>query len=438
MNLNSIINSGRFYLGKVPNDITAMIQAILASLRVMGIFVRRSIPNITIQPSTLLKLRTSIFFDMKSIVARCTDLLIRQLHRIQSIVWWFLDIKNVFRSMYRAFDTYLLQNISSTLLKLRTSLFFSMKSIVVRCTDLFWWFLDIKNVIRYVYRVIFETYLLQNISCALLLGACVCLYLASDTERGFLPEEEHMPQQDFIPRPSNSTSKKNKTTKTPLSLSSADHSKRRDADFKLFAYTKAKLFPSVPTPVNNMQQLRQMADETIALRTLTPQRAYASSSPSTTSSPYRNNPSSSSSITSSPGGLSSIVYSPGSDDDDDDMSIDDQGLIARGRGLSGGNENDHSDENKGKHRRGNGYSFDQRNLSHQSTVIKESATNPSILIGWQISIKNKGLGLVLGTKKRVGRATLFRVQMDSGEVQMLSLKRSNTKGDLPFVPLTRL
>ena len=61
-------------------------------------------------------------------------------------------------------------------------------------------------------------------------------------------------------------------------------SKRRDADFKLFAYTKAKLFPSVPTPVNNMQQLRQMADETIALRTLTPQRAYASSSPSTTSS----------------------------------------------------------------------------------------------------------------------------------------------------------
>ena len=379
------MNFVRLYLLKVPIALTAAFQTILSTLRLFGNFVRRSTVNVSILPPTWwLKLTNCLFLGMKLNFVQATDLLIRHVNGIKSTIWWFVDIKNVFRFFFHA---------------------------------------------------IFETYLLQNISCALLLGACVCLYLATDTENGVVPEDEHLFQQDFIPRPSNSTPKK-KSTKTPLLHSSADHSKRRDADFKLFAYTKAKLFPSVVSPVSNMQQLQQMADETIALRT--PQRTYShASSPSTaTSSPYRNNPSSSS-ITSSPGGFSSIVYSHGSDDDDDDMSVDDQG---RGQGIRssaghGASGNGHSDESKGKYHLGNGHN---RDPSHQSTVIKESAINPSILIGWQINIKNKGLGLVLGTKKRMGRSTLFRVQMDSGEVQMLSLKRSNTKGDLPFVPLTRL
>ena len=421
----------------VPNALTESLQMLQSNLRYLGTFVRTTTNNVvSIEPSSgwvLLKLPNSLFLGFKSMIVQFINVLVRQVNGIRSI----LDIKKMFRIVYVAlFETHLLQNVSSTWLKLRNGLFFGVKSMVAKSSHLLfrhlksmqsniWWLLDIRNVFGWTYHVLFETYLLQNISCALLLGACVCLYLATDTEKGSVPDEDQLLQHDVIPRPSSSTPK-NKTTKSPVSLSMADHSKRRDADFSFFAYTKAKLFPSVSSPMNNIQQFKQMANDTIALRT--PQRSYSqASSPSTaTSSPYRNNPSSSSSINSSPGGLSSIVYSHGSDDDDDDLSMDDQGMRS-----SGGGHGQNSEENKGKHPSG-------RDLSHQSTIIKESATNPSVLIGWQINIRHKGLGLVLGIKKRMGRATLFRVQMDSGEVQMLSLKRSNTKGDLPFIPVTRL
>ena len=127
--------------------------------------------------------------------------------------------------------------------------------------------------------------------------------------------------------------------------------------------------------------------------------------------------------------------------------------------------------------------------------------NPASLVGWQIHVAGKGLGLVrscrrvlglasfphaplslplhlshlqvLGIKKRLGQvrealrplshhsltthslsplttlshlsplslslqATLFRVQWDSGAASLLSLKRSATKGDTPFRPIVRL
>ena len=71
-------------------------------------------------------------------------------------------------------------------------------------------------------------------------------------------------------------------------------------------------------------------------------------------------------------------------------------------------------------------------------IVKEAAANPAALVGWQIAIRGKGLGLVLGIKRRLGQATLFRVQMDAGNVQLLSLKRSATKGDLPFAPVAKI
>ena len=71
-------------------------------------------------------------------------------------------------------------------------------------------------------------------------------------------------------------------------------------------------------------------------------------------------------------------------------------------------------------------------------IIKESAHNPAALVGWQISIPGRGLGLVLGLKRRLGHTTLFRVQMEAGDVCVLSLKRSATKGDIPFNPVAKL
>jgi len=71
-------------------------------------------------------------------------------------------------------------------------------------------------------------------------------------------------------------------------------------------------------------------------------------------------------------------------------------------------------------------------------IVKEAAANPAALVGWQITVQGKGLGLVLGIKRRLGQATLFRVQFDTGNVQLLSLKRSDTKGDTPFAPVAKV
>ena len=69
---------------------------------------------------------------------------------------------------------------------------------------------------------------------------------------------------------------------------------------------------------------------------------------------------------------------------------------------------------------------------NDDSVIRGSAINPSMLIGWQINVKGRGMGLILDMKKSFGRTTKFKVQFENGVVKMLSLKRSDKKGDVPF------
>ena len=80
----------------------------------------------------------------------------------------------------------------------------------------------------------------------------------------------------------------------------------------------------------------------------------------------------------------------------------------------------------------------QSSLNKEETVFLESVNNPSALIGWQIQVHEKGMGIVLGIKKSLGRATKFKVQFDSGETDFLSLKRSPTKGCTYFSPVKKM
>lgn len=69
--------------------------------------------------------------------------------------------------------------------------------------------------------------------------------------------------------------------------------------------------------------------------------------------------------------------------------------------------------------------------------IRESVTNPGALIGWQINIKGRGVGLILDMKKSLGRTTKYKVQFENGTVKLLSLKRSEKKGNVPFSLITK-
>ena len=76
---------------------------------------------------------------------------------------------------------------------------------------------------------------------------------------------------------------------------------------------------------------------------------------------------------------------------------------------------------------------DHRAYDHtEDSLIRESASNPSLLIGWQINAKGRGIGLILDMKKSLGRTTKFKVQFENGNIKLLSLKRSDKKGSVPF------
>jgi hypothetical protein len=76
---------------------------------------------------------------------------------------------------------------------------------------------------------------------------------------------------------------------------------------------------------------------------------------------------------------------------------------------------------------------DHRAYDHgEDSLIRESAGNPSLLIGWQINVKGRVVGLVLDMKKSLGRTTKFKVQFENGTIKLLSLKRSDKKGSIPF------
>lgn len=69
---------------------------------------------------------------------------------------------------------------------------------------------------------------------------------------------------------------------------------------------------------------------------------------------------------------------------------------------------------------------------NEESIISQSVNNPSMLIGWQINIKGRGVGLILDIKKSLGRTTKYEVQFEDGTVKLLKLKRSSKKGDIPF------
>lgn len=78
-----------------------------------------------------------------------------------------------------------------------------------------------------------------------------------------------------------------------------------------------------------------------------------------------------------------------------------------------------------------------RNDNNEESLIRESVTNPSTLIGWQINMKGRGVGLILDMKKSLGRTTKYKVQFEDGSVKLLSLKRSEKKGNVPFSLITK-
>lgn len=75
--------------------------------------------------------------------------------------------------------------------------------------------------------------------------------------------------------------------------------------------------------------------------------------------------------------------------------------------------------------------------TNEESLMRESVTNPSTLIGWQITIKGRGVGLILDMKKSLGRTTKYKVQFEDGTIKLLSLKRSEKKGNIPFSLITK-
>ena len=77
--------------------------------------------------------------------------------------------------------------------------------------------------------------------------------------------------------------------------------------------------------------------------------------------------------------------------------------------------------------------YSNRPYENSEELIKnQSVNNPSMLIGWQINIKGRGVGLILDIKKSLGRTTKYEVQFEDGTIKLLKLKRSSKKGDVPF------
>lgn len=71
-------------------------------------------------------------------------------------------------------------------------------------------------------------------------------------------------------------------------------------------------------------------------------------------------------------------------------------------------------------------------LLYENEIMKSSVHDPKVLIGWRIFVKGRGNGLVLSIKKVKFSSTKFAVQFENGTIEYLALKRSATKGRVPF------
>ena len=70
-------------------------------------------------------------------------------------------------------------------------------------------------------------------------------------------------------------------------------------------------------------------------------------------------------------------------------------------------------------------------------VMKKSTKDPSVLVGWQISVQGQA-GLVIAIKKSLGRSTKFEVKFANGTTSFISLKRSDKKGQVPFTLVQKM
>lgn len=70
--------------------------------------------------------------------------------------------------------------------------------------------------------------------------------------------------------------------------------------------------------------------------------------------------------------------------------------------------------------------------------IKESVNKPEVLLGWQINIRGRGVGVILDIKKSLGRTTKFYVRLENGNMRLLALKRNDKKGQVPFSLISKV
>lgn len=68
----------------------------------------------------------------------------------------------------------------------------------------------------------------------------------------------------------------------------------------------------------------------------------------------------------------------------------------------------------------------------ENIVVMKSITNPAVLVGYKIFVAEYGEGLITSVVKRKFYTTRYRIRFDDGTEKVLSLKRSQKKGKVPF------
>ncbi len=73
-----------------------------------------------------------------------------------------------------------------------------------------------------------------------------------------------------------------------------------------------------------------------------------------------------------------------------------------------------------------------------SPVLQKSVADPSVLIRWRVFVDKYGFGTIVGMKRKKFTTTKFEVQFDNGQSHKLALKRSSSKGKVPFTLIKKI
>lgn len=108
--------------------------------------------------------------------------------------------------------------------------------------------------------------------------------------------------------------------------------------------------------------------------------------------------------------------------------------------LDGGDQD--SDENNSQYAASEGTMMSGYSridfLMFENEVMKSAVHDPRVLVGWRVMVKGQGSGAVVSLRKIKFAATKFVVHFDSGVVKTLALKRSETKGKVPFTLISKV